>query len=317
MKSNTRHLTALLCAACLAAWPAMAQQRSVTPDNLHAQSPQAGAAADKPAMLGVVVERISDELRYQLPLIKPGAGLIVRKLVPDGPAAQAQVEKLDILLLWNDQLLVHPAQLQVLAQSSKPGDNVDLAYLHHGVLTKSRISLAAQPEAPAKHGGHHQTADPGTNPAAQLGALLGSDTLRQAADALAQSGIDVNAVAGMLKGLDLGKAESGNAESGKAGPAALLGGKIAIIAPDGTRREINLGDVMKANGNLGELLKGLDLGKSDPAALLGSKIILIGPDGRQKEINLAELLKSAGAIDELLKGLTPSPMRGARQGPRP
>jgi len=304
MKSTTRLLSALLSAACLAAWPATAQQQSAAPDNPHGQSPQTGAAADKPAMLGVVVERISDELRYQLPLIKPGAGLIVRKLVPDGPAAQAHVEKLDILLLWNDQLLVHPAQLQVLAQASKPGDKVDLAYLHHGVLTKSQITLAAQPEAPAKRAGHHQTGDAGSNPAAQLGALLGSDVVRQAADALAQSGIDANAVAGMLKGLDLGKAEPGHPE-----PAMRLGGKIAIVAPDGTRREINLGDVMKGDGNFGELLKVLDFGNSDPAALLGSKIILIGPDGRQKEINIADLLKSGGAIDELLKGLAQPPAR--------
>ena len=148
----------------------------------------------------------------------------------------------------------------------------------------------------------HERKGAGGAPLAELGALLGSDAVRQAADALAHSGIDANAVANMLKGADLGKLDPA-----KLDPAALLGGKIALVAPDGSRHEINLGDLMRSNGNIGELLKGLDLGKSDPAALLGSKIFLIGPDGRQTEIDLAPMLKSAGAIGGLLKGFGPPP----------
>lgn len=305
MKSATRRLTALLSFTMLAAGSAMAQQPPAMPAGPQSGSPQSAASAEgkPPGMLGVEVERISEELRYQLPLIKPGAGLIVRGLVPGGPAALAQVGKLDILLQWNDQLLVHPAQLQVLAQSATAGDQVDLAYLHHGVFTHAQVTLAASAAAPAKPGGHHlSAAGAGGAPLAELGALLGSDAVRQAADALAHSGIDANAVANMLKGADLGKLDPA-----KLDPAALLGGKIALVAPDGSRHEINLGDLMRSNGNIGELLKGLDLGKSDPAALLGSKIFLIGPDGRQTEIDLAPMLKSAGAIGGLLKGFGPPP----------
>ena len=305
MKSATRRLTALLSLSMLAAWSAMAQQQTTMPAGPHIDSPQAPASAEgkSPGMLGVEVERISDELRYQLPLIKPGAGLIVRGLVPGGPAALAQIAKLDILLQWNDQLLVHPAQLQVLAQSATAGDQLDLAYLHHGVLTHAQVTLAASSAAPAKPGSHrHPVGGAGGAPLAELGALLGSDAVRQAADALAHSGIDANAVANMLNGAGLGKLDPA-----KLDPAALLGGKIAIVTPDGSRHEINLGDLMRSNGNMGELLKGLDLGKSDPAALLGSKIFLIGPDGRQTEIDLAEMLKSAGAIGGLLKGFGQPP----------
>ncbi len=302
MKSATRRLTALLSLSMLATWSAMAQQQPAMPTGPQSGSPQsaAGAESKSPGMLGVEVERISEELRYQLPLIKPGAGLIVRGLVLGGPAALAQISKLDILLQWNDQLLVHPAQLQVLAQSATAGDQVDLAYLHHGVLTHAQVTLAASSAAHAKPGSHRQPA--GGAPLAELGALLGSDAVRQAADALAHSGIDANAVANMLNGAGLGKLDPA-----KLDPAALLGGKIAIVAPDGSRHEINLGDLMKSNGNMGELLKGLDLGKSDPAAMLASKIFLIGPDGRQTEIDLAEILKSAGAIGGLLKGFGQPP----------
>ena len=305
MQTTLRPLTFMLSASLLAAWPAMAQHPSAMPEGPHEPNSQTAAGTDKPAMLGVMAERISDELRYQLPVIKPGAGLIIRRLVPGGPAAQAHMEPLDILLQWNDQLLVHPAQLQVLVQCAKPGDKVDVAYLHHGVLTKTQITLAEQTQAPAKRGRFlHPGGDAATTPAARLGELLASDAVRQAADALAKSGIDANAVASLLKGADLGKLDPARLD-----PAALLGAKIALVAPDGSRHEINLGDVMKANGNFGELLKSLDLGKSDPAALLGSKILLIGPDGRQKEINLTDLLKSGGALDDLLKGLGQPPAR--------
>ena len=302
MKSKIHRLAALCSVSLLATWPAIAQTQASAHSEAHGEGPQATASADStppPGMLGVEVQRISDELRYQLPLIKPGAGLIVRGLLSEGPAAQAKIEKLDILLLWNDQLLVHPAQLQVLAQSANPGDTVDLGYLHHGVMTHSQVVLAAS----ASNGRHHRPAgDARTAPLAGLSALLGSDVLRQAADALAGSGIDANAVAGLLKGGELGKFDPS-----KLDPAALLGGKIAVVAPDGTRREITLSDIMQANGNIGELIKGLDLGNSDPASLLGSKIFLMSPNGTQTEINPAMLLKSAGAIGGLLKGLGQPP----------
>ena len=292
MKPDSRRLSTLVFAISLTAWPAMAQQQATLPEGGPHHAHQT-ADLGKPAMLGVVVERISDDLRYQLPAVKPGAGLIIRQLLPNGPAAQAHLETMDILLMWNDQSLVHPAQLQVLAHSSHPGDKVTLEYLHRGVLTKTEITLAEQAEAPAHGHTHHLPGAATDAPAAQLGALLGNDIVRQAADALAKSGIDANAVAGMLKGVELPKLD----------PATLRGSKLVIFAADGTRREINLGEVMKPNGNFGELLKTLDLGKGDPAAWLGSKIVLIAPDGTQKEINLAELLKTGGAIDEMLKGL--------------
>ena len=252
------------------------------------QHGQQNAGVGKPAMLGVRVERISEDLRYQLPAIKPGAGLIIREVVPNSPAAQARLEPMDILLMWDDQWLVHPAQLQVLAQSAQPGDKVNLEYLHRGGLTKTEITLAEETGGGANDGAPHRRIDAGS-----LGALLGNDVIKQAADALAKSGIDPNGVAGMLKGMD----------SGKFDPASLLGGRIVLVAPDGTRREINIGDLLKSDGNPGELLKGMDPGGKDPAALLGSKILLIGPDGREKEIKLDEILKSAAAIEELLKGM--------------
>jgi hypothetical protein len=309
MKQDSKRLTLLWSASLLAASPAMAQQPPPIPadkpsvashgdatatgwHSSGAHSATANALTKQP-QLGVVVERISEELRYQLPAIKPGAGLIVRELIPDGPAARAHVEKMDILLMWNDQILVHPAQLQVLVQSSHPGAQVDLEFLHHGTLTKVQVVLAERVEPAASEAGpHHRPGGAGLTPEAMLGGALGNNLIQQASAALAGSGIDPNAVAGLLRGVDLGKLD----------PAALLGGKAMLIGPDGSRKEINFNDILKSNGNLGELIKSLDLGKIDPASLPGSKIVFVGPDGTQKEINLADLMQSGAALNELLKG---------------
>ncbi|MCX6876983.1 MAG: PDZ domain-containing protein [Verrucomicrobia bacterium] len=313
MKPNAKLLTTLLSAAWLAAWPTLAQNPpappadgplasvhidiDATPARMHGKAAPEGrtATAGKATMLGVVVERISEDLRYQLPLIKPGAGLIVRELVKDGPAAQANLAMMDILLRWNDQLLVHPAQLQVLVQSSKPGDKVDLEYLHQGTLTKAQITLAEMTAPPATGSKHFKLGGFDITPDLTLGALQGTDILKAALNAVGKSDLDPEVIGGVLKSLDLGKLD----------PSPLVDSKVVFIMPDGTRKEISLGEVLKANGNLGDLLKNLDLGKLDPAALLTGKVMLVGPDGHSREINLSDVLKSSAALGDLLKGLGP------------
>ena len=309
-------------AAPAAAAPAAAAPAAAAP---------AAPAIGKTAVLGVVTERIGEELRYQLPLIQPGAGLIIRHLMKDSPAASANMAVMDILLKWNDQLLVHPAQLQVLVESSKPGDPVDMEYLHMGTLTKARITLAEKTR-PAAHGsGHHALNLQEIAPDAKLGALLGNTLLKEAAHALQKSGvdsspmtdilkgIDPNAVAGILKGVDknavadLIKGIDPNAIAGilkgldapkKTAPTPAGGGKIVIIAADGTRKEINLGEALKPDANIGDILKTLDFEKTDPVTWLDSKILWIRPDGTQQEIQIGEMLKNIGPMKDLLKGLT-------------
>ncbi|MCF7731263.1 MAG: PDZ domain-containing protein [Akkermansiaceae bacterium] len=325
MRTTIRFITPLLCLSAAAITPLAAQDHAPRPAASHA------VPAARP-LFGVATERISDELRHQLPHLQPGAGLIVRGVMPGSPADQAGVETLDILLHWNHQILVLPEQLQILVSSAKPGDQASFEFLHRGVVTRATVTLAPRPEPPHRH----QPAPP----AASHHPRLSPDLMKQAAEAFGQSGIDPHAIGQAMKGLKLGNIDP-NAIAGaldglkledidsKAIEQALKGidlgtiakalegfhtpapepanpttaSKIVLIAPDGTRTEIPLDKALQPGGSPADALKGIDFSKLDPATILSGKILLIQPDGTEQQLNPGDLLKNSGAIEHLLKGL--------------
>jgi hypothetical protein len=132
-----------------------------------------------------------------------------------------------------------------------------------------------------------------------MGMLQNPEFMKQAADAIAQSGVDPAMIAGALEGLDLK-----NIDIAALAKEALGNSKIVLILPDGQRREIPLAESLKDGAKLDQIAKNLELDKLDPAALLGSKIQILNPDGTTlKEFSPAELMKNADAINQLLEGL--------------
>src|SRR2546423_2175277 len=81
--------------------------------------------AKEVARLGVSTEEASETVGAQLGL-SPGAGLVVTYVAAEGPAAKAGVQKNDVLIQFDGQLLVHPSQLRKLVRMHKPGDSVKL-----------------------------------------------------------------------------------------------------------------------------------------------------------------------------------------------
>src|ERR1051326_3203056 len=63
------------------------------------------------AWLGISTAEASEALTAQLDL-KPGVGLVVTYVVGESPAAKAGLLKNDVLVSFDDQSLVHPAQLR-------------------------------------------------------------------------------------------------------------------------------------------------------------------------------------------------------------
>ena len=96
--------------------------------------------------LGVTVDEVSDELRAQLP-IERGAGLVVRGVVPDGPAAQAGLQIHDVLVKLDDQLLVNGNQLSALVRMKKDGEKARLTYFRGGKSSTTEAQIRMRDEA--------------------------------------------------------------------------------------------------------------------------------------------------------------------------
>jgi len=90
--------------------------------------------------LGVTVDEVSEELRAQLP-IEPGAGLLVRTVVPESPAAQAGFQKNDVLVELDDQLLINGNQLSALVRMKKDGEKVRLTYFRGGKRSTAEAQI--------------------------------------------------------------------------------------------------------------------------------------------------------------------------------
>jgi membrane-associated protease RseP (regulator of RpoE activity) len=96
--------------------------------------------------LGITTEEASEALASQLGL-SAGAGLVVSYLVPDSPAAKAGLEKNDVLVEFDGQMLVHPAQLRKLVRVRKEGDPVKLVVYRGGKQQTLTATLAKNTSA--------------------------------------------------------------------------------------------------------------------------------------------------------------------------
>jgi len=81
--------------------------------------------------LGLHVTPVDPTVTAQLGLPE-GMGLAVRFVVPDSPADKAGLRRHDILRKLEDQLLIHPMQLQVLVRNYEAGEKVSLTLLRAG-----------------------------------------------------------------------------------------------------------------------------------------------------------------------------------------
>ena len=178
---------------------------------------EGGAVASAPAgqpktvtWLGVAPEEISEELRAQLPL-EPGAGLIVRSVLPDSPAAKAGLQKNDVLMKIDDQLLTNASQLRTLVAARKDGDTVRLTYFRRGQQATLDVKLATREERPLGDVPSWLSALPNLGPLFQLhskavvvdkdGKVIGRDeanldaTVEALTKALKDAGVDEKSIA--------------------------------------------------------------------------------------------------------------------------
>ena len=98
--------------------------------------------------LGVYAVPIKSIVAKQLNL-PAGLYLSVEQAISDSPAAKAGLERFDVLMKFDDQILVNQEQLQALVRSKKEGDSVKLLILRGGKEKNVEVVLGEQevPEA--------------------------------------------------------------------------------------------------------------------------------------------------------------------------
>jgi len=108
------------------------------------------------AWLGVGVTETSEPLAAQLSL-KPGEGLVVNFVASNSPAALAGLQRNDVLVDLDGQMLVDGTQLRKLVEMHAEGDSVKVTFYHAG--NKQTVSAKLM-----NHIFNEPSTDPGSFP---------------------------------------------------------------------------------------------------------------------------------------------------------
>ncbi len=141
------------------------------------------------AWLGLGTDEVPDVLSAQLKL-KAGEGLVVSFVASNSPAATAGLAKNDLLLRWEDQVLVHPEQLRKLVRNSKPGDEFKLTVLQGGDRREVSVTLAKAPPGFAPFGSDSFLPREWRELGRDLANLPLHEEMRHLRENLARAGID-------------------------------------------------------------------------------------------------------------------------------
>jgi hypothetical protein len=121
---------------------ALPEARSVTTADVTIEtSPEPEASRKDVPWLGVSTAEASEALASQLDL-EPGVGLLITYVAPDSPAAKSGLRKNDVLAQFDDQSLVHPAQLRKLVRVRKEGVVVKLGFYRASKPQTVSVTLA-------------------------------------------------------------------------------------------------------------------------------------------------------------------------------
>ena len=96
------------------------------------------------AFLGVVSSEVPEMLADHLGL-NPGEGVIVRSLVPDGPAAKSGVAVNDVIQKVAGQPIGNSMEIAKEISGHKPGESVSLELIHKGKPAKLDVTLGVKP----------------------------------------------------------------------------------------------------------------------------------------------------------------------------
>ena len=122
--------------------PLVAEKEAALPQiKLPAAPPEAELEV---AFLGVVSSEVPEMLADHLAL-DPGQGVIVRSMVPDGPAAESGIAVHDVITKVGGQPVGSPLEISKQVSGHKPGDSISIDLIHQGKPTTLDVTLGTRP----------------------------------------------------------------------------------------------------------------------------------------------------------------------------
>ncbi len=106
--------------------------------------PPAAKAQERAAFLGVVSGEVPKMLADHLDL-KPGEGIVVRSLVPDGPASASGIAVNDVITKVAGQPVGTPLEISNQIAAHQPGEKVTLEVIHKGKPASLEVTLGTRP----------------------------------------------------------------------------------------------------------------------------------------------------------------------------
>lgn len=95
--------------------------------------------------LGLQISKPDVAITAHLPSVPPGFGFVIKSIDDHGPAKQAGLQELDLLVKLGDQMLVNEAQLAALLRLSKPDDEILLSGFRAGKPFEVKLKLGTTP----------------------------------------------------------------------------------------------------------------------------------------------------------------------------
>jgi hypothetical protein len=95
--------------------------------------------------LGVTVEEVNDDLANTFGLTS-ARGVLVRKVDGDGPAERGGIERDDIILSYNGQVVSGSSELASLVRHTPPGRHVDIVVWRNGTRIIRRVVVGEEVE---------------------------------------------------------------------------------------------------------------------------------------------------------------------------
>jgi PDZ domain len=108
---------------------------------LLAQVAPPAPKTEKGTFLGVLFSPVPEALYDQLPNLPRNRGVLVTHVLPDSPAARAELHRNDVLLQYGDEKIRDCEHLAQLIQADKPNREVKLLLLRSGRDLTAKVML--------------------------------------------------------------------------------------------------------------------------------------------------------------------------------